>query len=96
MVIYFLAQVLLKKVGFNIFYKTGNNEPLGRGDIPKKLDNTSETISNLGNVVEDGPELPCSWDMYFILIGPCASALTLCVWLETYTGLFILELSLRF
>ena len=79
-----------------MLYKTGNNESLGRGDTPKKLDNTSETISNFDNVIEGGPELPCSWGMYFILVGPGASALTLCVWLETYTGLFILELNLRF
>ena len=69
MVIYFSTQVLLKKVGFNMLYKTVNNEPLGRGDTPKKLDNTSETISNFDNVIEGGPELPCSWDMYFILVG---------------------------
>ena len=79
-----------------MLYKTGNNEPLGRGDTHQKLDNTSETVSNFDNVIEGGPELPCSWDMYFILVGPCASALILCVWLETYTGLFILELNLRF
>ena len=69
MVIYFSTQVLLKKVGFNMLYKTVNNEPLGRGDTPKKLDNTSETISNFDNVIEGGPELPCSWNMYFILVG---------------------------
>ena len=69
MVIYFSTQVLVKKVGFNMLYKTVNNEPLGRGDTPKKLDNTSETISNVDNVIEGGPELPCSWDMYFILVG---------------------------
>ena len=61
MVIYFSTQVLVKKVGFNMLYKTVNNEPLGRGDTPKKLDNTSETISNFDNVIEGGPELPCSW-----------------------------------
>ena len=60
MVIYYSVQVLSKKGGFKIFYKTGNNEPLGKGDTPKKLDNTSETISNFDNVIEGGPELPCS------------------------------------
>ena len=44
-----------------MLYKTGNNEPLGRGVTPKKSDNTSETISNFDNVIERGPELPCSW-----------------------------------
>ena len=43
-----------------MFYKTSNNEPLGRGDTPKKLDNTSKTISNIDNILEGGPELPCT------------------------------------
>ena len=57
MVIYFSARVLSKKDGFKTFYKTGNNEPLGRGDTPKKLDNTSKTIRY---VIDGGPERPCS------------------------------------
>ena len=61
MIIFFSGQVLSKKKdGFKIFYKTGNNEPLGRGDTPKILDNTSITMSNIDHVIEGGPELPCS------------------------------------
>ena len=59
----FQLEFYKKKDEFKIFYKTGNNEPLGRGDTPKKLDNTSKTISNIDNVLEGGPELLCSWDM---------------------------------
>ena len=59
----FQLEFYKKKDEFKIFYKTGNNEPLGRGDTLKKLDNTSKTISNIDNVLEGGPELLCSWDM---------------------------------
>ena len=59
----FQLEFYKKKDEFKIFYKTGNNEPLGRGDTPKKLDNTSKTISNIDNVLEGEPELLCSWDM---------------------------------
>ena len=59
----FQLEFYKKKDEFKIFYKTGNNEPLGRGDTPKKLDNTSKAILNIDNVLEGGPELLCSWDM---------------------------------
>ena len=52
-----------KNDGFKIFYKTCNNERLGRVDTPKNLDNTSKTTSNIDNVLEGEPEQPCSWNI---------------------------------
>ena len=53
----FGSSFVKKKDGFKILYKTGNNEPVGKGDNPKKLDNTSIKMSNIDNVIEGGPEL---------------------------------------